>query len=115
MSENGDPYFKDRLARRLREELGAMMSDEGVPNDELRSYFVAAIAASYIGLLAHAATTNRGDSLGIDQIAFIANSMRVPISVPTIPPPPYPTVNCSAIRSLRFNLKIEMVISSSSS
>lgn len=29
MSENGDPYFKDRLARRLREELGAMMSDEG--------------------------------------------------------------------------------------
>jgi hypothetical protein len=54
-----------------------MMSDERVPNDELRSYFVAAIAASYIGLLAHAATTNRGDSLGIDQIAFIANSMRV--------------------------------------
>lgn len=40
MSENGDPYFKDRLARRLREELGAMMSDEGVPNDELRSYYV---------------------------------------------------------------------------
>lgn len=77
MSENGDPYFKDRLARRLREELGAMMSDEGVPNDELRSYYVAAIAASYIGLLAHAATTNREDSLGIDQIVFIANSMRV--------------------------------------
>ena len=77
MNENGDPYFKDRLARRLREELGAMMSDEGVPNDELRSYFVAAIAASYIGLLAHAATTNREDSPGIDQIAFIANSMRV--------------------------------------
>lgn len=77
MSENGDPYFKDRLARQLREELGAMMSDEGVPNDELRSYYVAAIAASYIDLLAHAATTNRGDSLGIDQIAFIANSMRV--------------------------------------
>lgn len=77
MSENGDPYFKDRLARRLREELGAMMSDEGVPNDELRSYYVAAIAASYIGLLAHAATTNREDSLGIGQIVFIANSMRV--------------------------------------
>ena len=77
MSENGDPYFKDRLARRLREELGAMMSDEGVPNDELRSYYVATIAASYIGLLAHAATTNREGSLGIDQIAFIANSMRV--------------------------------------
>lgn len=53
------------------------MSDEGAPNDELRSYFVAAIAASYIGLLAHAATTNREDSPGIDQIAFIANSMRV--------------------------------------
>lgn len=77
MSENGDPYFKDRLARRLREELGAMMSDEGVPNDELRSYYVAAIAASYIGLLAHAATTNREDSLDIGQIVFIANSMRV--------------------------------------
>ena len=79
------------------------MSDEGVPNDELRSYYVAAIAASYIGLLAHAATTNRGDSLGIDQIAFIANSMRVAYFRSSIPPPPYPTVDCSAIRNLRFS------------
>lgn len=77
VGENGDPYFKDRLARRLREDLDAMMSDEGAPNDELRPYYISAIAASYIGLLDHVALVDDESLLDVKRITSIANSMRV--------------------------------------
>ena len=77
MGDNGDPYFKDRLAKRLRSELNSMMNDEGAPSDEMRSYYVAAIAASYIGLLDHVAAAPNDGLLDGDRITSIANSMRV--------------------------------------
>lgn len=77
MGEYGDPYFKERLAKRLRDDLDAMMSDEAVPNDELRPYYVATIAAAYIGLLGRVSAVEESDLLEIDRIVFIANSMRV--------------------------------------
>ena len=76
--ENGDLYFKERLLKRLRAELSQMMDDERAPNDEMRPYYVAAIAAAYIGLLNHIALVEReGDLLPLGDVVEIANSMRV--------------------------------------
>ena len=77
MGPNGDLYFKERLVARVRQELNQMMDDEQAPNDALRPYYVAAIAAAYIGLLNHIALSGRDDLLAPAQVADIANSMRV--------------------------------------
>ncbi|MBQ6390857.1 MAG: TetR/AcrR family transcriptional regulator [Eggerthellaceae bacterium] len=77
MGENGDLYFKERLIKRLKIELNQMMDDERTPRDGLRSYYVAAISASYIGLLNHIALVEDADLLPVSEITGIANSMRV--------------------------------------
>lgn len=77
MGENGDLYFKERLIKRVKAELNQMMDDERAPRDELRSYYVAAISASYIGLLNHIALAEDADLLPTSDITSIANSMRV--------------------------------------
>ena len=78
MGENGDLYFKERLIKRLKEELGQMMDDERVPSDEMRPYYIATIAAAYIGLLNHIAVIeNDGDVLPLRNIVEIANAMRI--------------------------------------
>ena len=77
MSENGDLYFKERLIKRVKAELNQMMDDEHVARDGLRSYYVAAISASYIGLLNHIALVEESDLLPVSEITAIANSMRV--------------------------------------
>lgn len=77
MGENGDLYFKERLIKRLKVELNQMMDDERIPRDGLRSYYVAAISASYIGLLNHIALVDDADLLPVSEIVAIANSMRV--------------------------------------
>lgn len=77
MGENGDLYFKERLIKRVKIELNQMMDDEHAPRDELRSYYVAAISASYIGLLNHIALAEDADLLPTNEITAIANSMRV--------------------------------------
>ena len=89
MGEHGDLYFKERLIKRLRAELNQMMDDEGVPNDEMRPYYVAAIAAAYIGLLNHIAITEREeDLLPLEGMVQIANSMRVAYFRSADNPPP---------------------------
>lgn len=77
MGKNGDLYFKERLIKRLKIELGQMMDDEHAPRDGLRSYYIAAISASYIGLVNHIALVEDADLLPVSEIAAIANSMRV--------------------------------------
>lgn len=78
MGENGDLYFKERLIKRVKAELNQMMDDECVPCDGMRSYYIAAISASYIGLLNHIALVeDEADLLPTGAIAEIANSMRV--------------------------------------
>ena len=78
MGPNGDLYFKERLIARVRLELNQMMDDELAPNDSLRPYYVAAIAAAHIGLLNHIASVDCDDDLLTPaQVAGIANSMRI--------------------------------------
>ena len=54
-----------------------MMGDDRVPNDALRPYYVATIAAAYIGLLNHIALVGDEALLPVSAIAEIANSMHV--------------------------------------
>lgn len=77
MGRNGDIYFKERLIARVRSDLNAMMDDEGVARDAMRPYYVAAIAASYVGLLHFMALQDADVPLDVDGLARIANSMRV--------------------------------------
>ncbi len=77
MGRNGDIYFKERLIVRVRSELNEMMDDEGVARDEMRPYYVAAIAASYVGLLHFMALQDADAPIDVDGLARIANSMRV--------------------------------------
>ena len=77
MGPNGDIYFKERLIVRVRSELNVMMDDEGVARDAMRPYYVAAIAASYVGLLHFMALQDADVPIDVDGLAQIANSMRV--------------------------------------
>ena len=77
MGTNGDIYFKERLIVRVRSELNAMMDDEGVARDAMRPYYVAAIAASYVGLLHFMALQDADEPVDVDGLVQIANSMRV--------------------------------------
>ena len=78
MGENGDLYFKERLIKRLKVELGQMMDDERVPSGDMRPYYVATIAAAYIGLLNHIAIIKDDcDALPLQDIVQIANAMRI--------------------------------------
>lgn len=77
MGPNGDIYFKERLIGRVRGELHVMMDDEHVRRDERRPYYVAAIAASYVGLL-HFVVLQPEDSLpSAEELIKIANSTRI--------------------------------------
>ena len=87
MGENGDLYFKERLIKRLKDELNQMMDDELVPNDAPRPYYVAAIAASYIGLLNHISVAE-DDGVPLSSLVEIANSMRVAYFKSGSNPPP---------------------------
>lgn len=77
MGRNGDIYFKERLIARVRRELNTMMDDEGVVRDAMRPYYVAAIAASYVGLLHFMALQDACEPIDVDGLVRIANSMRV--------------------------------------
>lgn len=76
MGPNGDIYFKERLIVRVREELNTMMNDEHVRRDEKRPYYVAAIAASYVGLLHFLVLQSDDKLLPADELIEIANSTR---------------------------------------
>lgn len=89
MGENGDLYFKERLIKRLKVELGQMMDDECIPRDIARPYYVAAIAAAYIGLLNYVAVLESdADLLPLGTMVEIANSMRVAYFKAGNNPPP---------------------------
>lgn len=77
MGPNGDIYFKERLIVRVRDELHEMMDDEGVRRDERRPYYVAAIAASYVGLLHFMVLQPDDCLLSGEELIKIANSTRV--------------------------------------
>ncbi len=78
MGEYGDPYFKERLKKRLIGELNLMMDDDGTPEDLLRPYYVETIAAGYIGLLNHIALVEDPEHLiPSHDLVTIANSMRI--------------------------------------
>lgn len=77
MGPNGDIYFKERLITRVRDELHEMMDDEGVRRDARRPYYVAAIAASYVGLLHFTVLQPDDQLLSAEELIKIANSMRV--------------------------------------
>ena len=87
MGEHGDLYFKERLIKRLKDELNQMMDDELIPKDAPRPYYVAAIAAAYIGLLNHI-SVSEDDILPMDAVVEIANSMRVAYFKSGSNPPP---------------------------
>lgn len=77
MGPNGDIYFKERLIVRVRDELHEMMDDEGVRRDGRRPYYVAAIAASYVGLLHFMVLQPDDQLLSAEELIKIANSTRV--------------------------------------
>lgn len=77
MGENGDPYFKERLSAQVRRDLNAMMDDDRAPRNELRPYYVAQLAGSYIGLLSQAVRDKDEAVPSTRELATISNSVRV--------------------------------------
>lgn len=73
---NGDPYFVQRLARKICRELHDMMDDERVPHDELRSYFEEMLSHAYVGLALYAVRLEPGRRLSAMRLAQIANHTR---------------------------------------
>lgn len=73
---SGDPRFVARWTRKVCNELGLMMDDEGVPRDSLRPYFEAMLSHSYVGLALYAVGVDPLERLDAMRLAQIANHTR---------------------------------------
>lgn len=73
---NGDPYFVQRLTRKICRELHDMMDDESVPHDDLRPYFEEMLSSAYVGLALYAVRLEPEKRLTAMRLAQIANHTR---------------------------------------
>ena len=74
---NGDPYFVKKLKNILNDYIEAMMDNDGLPQDELRGYFVKTVAELHF-LSARLWLESEGENaLSADEVVNLLNTMRV--------------------------------------
>lgn len=76
-THHGDPYFEKKLKNLLNAYINRMMDNDGVPHDELRSYFVKAMSELHF-LSARLWLESEGNEfLSAEEIVNLLNTMRV--------------------------------------
>lgn len=77
LSGYGDPYFKTKIKKLLTDEINAMMDNDKMPADDLRSHFYKAFLELHFLVVNTWLDSCEDNLLSIDDIIHVINSMRI--------------------------------------
>lgn len=76
-SHNGDIYFEKKLKHILNDHINIMMDDDGLPHDELRTYFVKAMSELHFLAARLWLESEENEFLSVNEVVNLLNTMRV--------------------------------------